>query len=222
MTELDDVVADLQATSIVDMTGEPRVVASQTEYSGAIFHVDDVQVELPVQEGETAVTVRQQVVRHQPAVVLLVHDCARDMYLLEREYRVGPNTFAFGLPAGLIDSGETPLAAAFRELAEETGVVVGAGGDGDSDASVSVDTVGTFYSSEGMTDERVTIMVFHLREWTRGERHFDADEHVQSTWVDWETLRSAGIDSSNSVIALQHEAMRRDGLSHGREPSACV
>ena len=216
MTELDDVVADLQATSIVDMTGEPRVVTSQTEYSGAIFHVDDVQVELPAQDGgAAAVTVRRQVVRHRPAVVLLVHDCQRDMYLLEREYRVGPNAFAFGLPAGLVDEGETPIAAALRELSEETGVEAGT-------AQVDVDTVGTFYSSEGMTDERVTIMVLHLRAWARGPRHFDADEHVQSAWVDWKTLWSMGIDSSNSVIALQHEAMRRGGLSHTRTPTTSV
>lgn len=216
MMERSEVIAALQDTDGLDMTSQPRIATSTTEYSGAIFHVDDVQVELPAQDGgAAAVTVRRQVVRHQPAVVLLVHDCECDMYLLEREYRVGPNAFAFGLPAGLVDEGETPIAAALRELSEETGVEAGT-------AQVDVDTVGTFYSSEGMTDERVTIMVLHLRAWDRGPRHFDADENVQSAWVDWKTLWSMGIDSSNSVIALQHEAMRRGGLSHTRASTTSV
>ena len=53
---------------------------------------------------------------------MLVHDCAQDLYLVEREYRVGCDAFAYGLPAGLIDDGEDVDAAALRELREETGV----------------------------------------------------------------------------------------------------
>lgn len=63
-----------------------------------------------------------QVMRHAPCVVMLVHDCANDRYLIEREYRVGCDAFAYGLPAGLIDGGEDAEQAALRELREETGV----------------------------------------------------------------------------------------------------
>lgn len=90
---------------------------------------------------------------------MLVHDCANDLYLIEREYRIGCDAFAYGLPAGLIDGGEDVEEAALRELREETGVEP-AGRDG-----VEFDHVGQFYSSEGMTDELANIMVLHLHAW---------------------------------------------------------
>lgn len=201
--------AALQTSEMTDMKTQPHIESSETVYAGAIFHVDDVDVRLRSQNGE-ATHIQRQVVRHQPAVVLLVHDCANDAYLLEREYRVGSNSYAFGLPAGLVDAGDGAETAAFRELREETGVSVGA----DNAQDVTVDTVGSFYSSEGMTDEVVTVMVIHLRRWEHAARHFDADEHVQSAWVSWDELNSAGIRSSNSIIALQYEQLRRAGLSH--------
>ena len=41
--------------------------------------------------------------------------------LVERRYRHGPRAVTLDLPAGYIDAGEEPLAAAKRELLEETG-----------------------------------------------------------------------------------------------------
>ncbi|MCC5807620.1 MAG: NUDIX hydrolase [Opitutales bacterium] len=43
--------------------------------------------------------------------------------VLVRQFRFGVNDFTWELPAGLIDPGETPAAAAVRELEEETGHV---------------------------------------------------------------------------------------------------
>ncbi|MCI1984793.1 MAG: NUDIX hydrolase [Bifidobacteriaceae bacterium] len=192
----------LQDSSPVDMEALPVVVASSTQYTGAIFHVDNEQIRLPLQSGDLSAPIKRQVVKHAPAVVMLIHDCVHDEYLLEREYRAGSHTFAFGIPAGLIDDGETPHDAALRELHEETGVVAVEG-------DYSIDEIGAFYSSEGMTDELVTIMVIHLAHWQQRHTHFDRGEFVQSTWIDWNTLNTIGIRSSNSIIALKHEALRR-------------
>lgn len=197
----------LQTDGTVDMTQAAVVESSEIAYRGAIFSVAEESIRLPLQGGDLSEPITRQVVVHSPAVVMLVHDCERDMYLLEREYRAGSRKFAFGIPAGLIDEGEAPLAAALRELHEETGIVAG---DGD----YTIDEIGSFYSSEGMTDELVTIMVIHLARWQQHHTHFDSDEHVESTWVDWETLNAVGIRSSNSVIALKHEALRRLMESH--------
>lgn len=46
--------------------------------------------------------------------------------LVERRYRHGPRAVTLDLPAGYVDPGEEPLAAAKRELREETGHEAGA------------------------------------------------------------------------------------------------
>ena len=186
----------------VDMSKPATVLSSDHVYQGAIFGVEDMKIALPMHDGGRTV-IRRQVMRHAPCVVMLVHDCVKDLYLLEREYRVGCNAFTYGLPAGLIDEGEDVDKAALRELREETGVeptdVDGCG----------IDHVGQFYSSEGMSDELANIMVVHLRQWRASERHFDADEHVESAWVSWGQLRDTRITASNSMIAVLHEQIRR-------------
>ena len=105
----------------VDMSGTVTVLDSKHVYQGAIFGVDDMRIALPMRGGGRTV-IRRQVMRHAPCVVMLVHDCANDRYLIEREYRIGCDAFAYGLPAGLIDGGEDVEEAALRELREETGV----------------------------------------------------------------------------------------------------
>lgn len=186
----------------VDMTKPVTVLSSEHVYQGAIFGVEDMRIALPMRDGGQTV-IRRQVMRHAPCVVMLVHDCAEDRYLIEREYRIGCDAFAYGLPAGLIDAGENVDAAAFRELREETGV------EPDDENGCDIDHVGQFYSSEGMTDELANIMVLHLRHWHATKRHFDGDEHVESAWVSWERLRETHITASNSMIAILHEQIRR-------------
>lgn len=195
---------------VVDMDRPVTVLERETVYRGAVFAVEDMRIELPAADGG-GIPVRRQVVRHAPCVVMLVHDTAADRYLMEREYRVGSDRYAYGIPAGLMDPGEDVLQAALRELREETGVAPA------DEAAMRVDMVGDYYSSEGMSDELAHIMVIHLDRWRAVPRHLDRDEHVWSAWVDWEELNAVGVTASNSIIAIQHEAMRRlrEGLAAG-------
>ncbi|WEV76461.1 NUDIX hydrolase [Bifidobacterium sp. ESL0800] len=193
----------LQASSDgVDMETPVRMLSSETVYRGAIFHIDDRKLALAGTDGGK-VTVRRQILVHPQAVVMLVHDELTDRYLLEREYRVGPNKFAYGFPAGLMEEGEEPETSALRELQEETGVTP------KNRQSVRIEHVGNFYSSGGMTNELAHIFVLHLSAWKQKPRHFDKDEHVQSAWVTWEELTGIGIQAADSTIAIQHEEIRR-------------
>lgn len=56
------------------------------------------------------------------AVIIIVTDEAREHLLLIREFRLELDREIYGLPAGLIDPGETPEQSAIRELREETGL----------------------------------------------------------------------------------------------------
>lgn len=186
----------------IDMNGSVHEVSRTTVFEGPIFAIDDIVLDLPTTDG-TRARIRRQLIRHAPCVVMLVHDVPGDRYLIEREYRIGSHRFAYGLPAGLMDAGEDPEQAALRELSEETGIVP------DDTQSARFDHVGAFYSSEGMTDELAHIMVIHLDRWHREDRHFDADEHVESAWVSWRQLLDTPVTESNAIIAIQHEMLRR-------------
>ncbi len=55
-------------------------------------------------------------------VVALTED---DRFIMVRQHRLGTDEFTLETPAGLINPGEEPLAAARRELKEETGYTAG-------------------------------------------------------------------------------------------------
>lgn len=210
--------------SVVNMLGTPQIARSVETYRGAIFSVDDRTVQLPT-TADISIDIPRQIVHHSPAVILLVHDVSRDAYLVEREYRVGSNSFSFGFPAGLRDNQESALQSAFRELAEETGIVVEGiahlASDPDFAAeklqhaveaseNVDVDVLGTFYPSSGMSDEQVTLLTLHLKKFHVEGRHFDADEHVQSTWVSWKELSEViPFQGSHTNFLILNEKLRR-------------
>jgi ADP-ribose pyrophosphatase len=89
----------------------------------------------------------RDVVVHAPVAAILAVDGA-DQLTLVRQYRVPAAANMLELPAGFIDEGESPLEAARRELAEETGLHGGEWAE-----------VAAFYTSSGFTDERVHLFL---------------------------------------------------------------
>src|SRR5215469_4865253 len=95
-----------------------RVISSHESYRGPVFWVTTDDVLEP-----TGVRARRDVVRHSGSVVVLAVEAGggEQRVLLERQYRHAAGRFLYELPAGRIDEGENQLAAAKRELLEETG-----------------------------------------------------------------------------------------------------
>ncbi|MGL5823868.1 MAG: NUDIX hydrolase [Nocardioides sp.] len=58
-----------------------------------------------------------------PSTVTVLPLTPAGVVVCVRQYRPGPNRYVVSLPGGLVDSSEDPLAAAGRELREETGYV---------------------------------------------------------------------------------------------------
>lgn len=107
----------------------------------------------------------RDVVVHAPvAAVIAVDD--HDRLTLVRQHRVPVDTSLLELPAGFIDQGESPLAAAQRELAEETGL---RGGEWVE--------VTTFFTSAGFTDEKLHLFLATGLE--PGEAAPESDEELE-------------------------------------------
>ena len=94
---------------------KPRVLSSQTVYAGKVFGIRRDEVIEP--SGVRAT--REMIAHPGSAVVLPVLPDGR--ILLIRQFRYAARQYLWELVAGRIDEGETPLAAAKRELREETG-----------------------------------------------------------------------------------------------------
>lgn len=100
--------------------GAATLLHSKLAYKGKVFNVyKDTLIE-PSGKQNT-----REIVRHSGSVVMLAVDesanPADPTVILIRQYRHAAGQFLIELPAGRIDSGEKPLAAARRELIEETG-----------------------------------------------------------------------------------------------------
>ncbi|NKY60984.1 NUDIX domain-containing protein [Nocardia flavorosea] len=118
-----------------------RTVDSRLVYNGAIVALRLDQVEMP--GGRI---VEREVVEHHGAVAVVAVDDDEQVVLI-RQYRHPLGERLLELPAGLIDiAGEDPLAAAQRELAEETGLAA-------REWSVLVDVA----LSPGFTDEALRV-----------------------------------------------------------------
>ena len=104
-----------------------------TLYEGPVFRVER-------REG-------RDVVLHAPVAAVLAID-GDDRLTLVRQHRVPVGADLLELPAGFVDPGESPLEAARRELAEETGLHGGKWVE-----------LMSFFTSAGFTDERVHLFL---------------------------------------------------------------
>jgi ADP-ribose pyrophosphatase len=140
-----------------------RVVSAKTVYRGPVFGVTVDYVREPGIDKP----LRRDMVRHQGSVVVLAVDERKGepWILLARQYRHAAGEALWELPAGRIDHGESTLAAAKRELLEETGI-----------SARQWRHALTFYASPGFLDE--TMAVYMAQELTRGAAQPEEDEMI--------------------------------------------
>ena len=97
-----------------------KLISSKLSYKGKVFSVFTDTVLEP--SGSTNV---RDVIRHNGSVVILAVDESKNPkdpdIIFERQYRHAAGQFLIELPAGRVEPGEPTLAAAKREMIEETG-----------------------------------------------------------------------------------------------------
>jgi ADP-ribose pyrophosphatase len=137
-------------------------------YKGRVFSVEVERRRFPNgQEHEVAI------VRHPPSVVLVpIQDDGR--VILIRQYRASVGREMWEIPAGSVDTGETPDAAVARECEEEIGLVPG-----------RIERVRGLYPTPGFCDEELIFYrVSDLRQPPPDSPHGpDEDEDITSKAV---------------------------------------
>lgn len=99
------------------MSTRPRILGRRLAARSRIFRVEAVDLEFA--NGERRIY--ERILGGRDSVMIVPLD-ADGRLLLAREYAAGSDDHQLGFPKGLIDPGETPLAAAGRELREELGL----------------------------------------------------------------------------------------------------
>jgi ADP-ribose pyrophosphatase len=125
-----------------------------------------------------------------------------DRVLLVGQYRYTLDVYSWEIPEGGCPSGEDPLVAAQRELAEETGC-----------AAQRWQEIARAHLSNSVSDE---IAICYLATGIKcGAAHPDPTEHLQVAWVPFEdALRLVArgrITDALSVLGLQRVALMRLG-----------
>ena len=187
------------------------MVSTQPRLQGRVWSVVTDTVELP--GGEQVI---RDVVLHPSAVAVLALD-QDDRVLVVNQYRHPVRATLWELPAGLLDvTGEDPLAAAGRELWEETHHHA-------DDWAVLID----FVSSPGFCDEAIRV---YLARGTRPSTMTPHDRHGEErnmpvVWVPLDRLRDAilrgDLHNPTAVVGvLAAVAARAQGWSTLRPPDA--
>lgn len=146
--------------------GKPaRVASSKVVYEGPLFRVIKDEVLEPGLKP-----VLRDVIRHNGSVVILAVDDSKSrkdpLIVVERQYRHAAGQYLYEIPAGKVDNGEDRLAAAKRELIEETGF-----------RARKWTKLTRYFASPGFLGE--WMQVFLAEGLTAGEAEPEDDEHLE-------------------------------------------
>ncbi len=164
-----------------------KLLSSRTRYRCSIFTVtEDRAIEPGGQE------IRRVVVRHGSSAVMMPVD-EQGRILLVRQYRLPAGRSLWELPAGRVDPGESVLAAAKRELAEETGY-----------RARHWKKLVSFWASPGFLSEKMTIFV--ATGLKPGRATPMEDERIETRWFTRgelnDSIRAGRIADGKTLIGL--------------------
>ena len=141
-----------------------KIISSKEVYRCRLFWVTEDEAVDP----KTGFKIKRSVVRHAGSAVMMAVD-EKKRVLLVRQYRLPAEKYLWELPAGKVDPGETPLQAAKRELAEETGY-----------KARRWTKLASYFASPGFVQERMTIYL--ATGLTAGTATPMDDEQIEARW----------------------------------------
>ncbi len=175
-----------------------RTLSSETVFQGRV--VKKLRVDHVLTPSGRKVT--REIVEHAPAVCIVAVD--RDgRIVLERQYRLATQETLLEIPAGGMDPDEDPLAAAQRELLEETGFT-----------AREWKKLGGFYSAPGFCTE--FLHLFLARDLTQTGAHPEEDEDIElvlTPVADIPGLIATGAIHDGKSVAGLLQALYVEGLA---------
>ncbi|MCG5102982.1 NUDIX hydrolase [Oceanobacillus alkalisoli] len=141
---------------------EEKTIHTEKIFNGKIIDLQVDDVVLP--NGENS---KREIVKH-PGAVAVIPITKDNKIVFVKQYRKPLEKTLVEIPAGKLDNNEQPLAAAIRELEEETGYT-----------TKELNFVTSFYSSPGFADELVYIYVTDTLEKLETPVPGDDDEFVE-------------------------------------------
>ena len=141
---------------------DTETLASEEVFKGKVFAIRRDTVKM--RNGRT---VTLDVVRHSKSVVLIPVPEPGKVILI-KQYRHAVNADLWELPAGSVDEGESPEAAAARECHEEIGLV-----------PATVVRLSALFPTPGYCDEEMVFFRVSGLEKTDAQAHMDEDEDIE-------------------------------------------
>ena len=141
-------------------------------FDGVVVHLERDRIRLP--NGHTSV---REVIRHVGAVCV-IPVLENGEVIIERQFRYPHAKVLLEIPAGKLDSkSEDPLAAAKRELYEETGYT-----------AERYTLLGELYTTPAFVDEVIHMYLAEGLSRADEEQHLDADEFLTVETMHIDTL----------------------------------
>jgi ADP-ribose pyrophosphatase len=163
------------------------VLASERIYVGRLINLRVDRVRTPA-----GIETVREIVEHPGAVAIVALDEAGGV-LLVKQYRHAVRAVTLEIPAGTLEAGEEPLAAAQRELREETGY-----------RAAQIERLGGIYTSPGLITEYIH---FYLATQLMPDRlAMDDDEAIDLVRLPLadavDLIRTGDINDGKSVSGL--------------------
>ncbi|MDT4912412.1 MAG: 8-oxo-dGDP phosphatase [Pseudonocardiales bacterium] len=206
--ELPDALAEEYADALADEEFAVERHSTETVFHGRVW---DVRRDEFVY-GESTIT--REYVAHTGAVAILAMD-DDDRVMLIRQYRHPVGLREWELPAGLLDvTGEGPLVAAQRELAEEADLEA-------SDWSL----LSEFATSPGGSNEVIRVYLARGLSVTPAFDRTEEEADLETRWASLDEVVDAVLDRriGNSILtiaALAAHASKARGWSNLGDPNA--
>ncbi len=163
-----------------------KTLSSRTIHEGRIF---DVRID-EIRQGD-AEYAREVVVHKGSAVIVPLFD--DNTVAMVRQYRHAAGKYLLEIPAGTLDAGESPAAAAARELEEEIGVT-----------AERIEKLCEFYVSPGFLTEKM--FVFIATGLTEVGQKLDENEILEIEKYTFhqlsEMITSGEIEDAKTIIGI--------------------